>query len=757
MKTAPILRHLLLLVAPGLFVAPSHADDEPAEVNAGFARTVQPLLRKYCLNCHNADVQKAEFTVHDLRGNVGTAGELQRWEKIHEMLDLGLMPPKKRPQPPKEDVEHVVRWIDQELTKVGRAPDTWRVKLPQFGNRVHHADLFSGKHKGPAFSYARVWRISPDIYAQMAKDNGIVRHSGPQGLADALADGLAPVSEKGIQDFALLRADEATLRILINSSRTIATRMTVGKVIPGTRKGKNPKPARIDKNNRVFRDLAMLDAETATDVELDHALDRSFVELLQRKPNAAERDRYGALLRKSVKIAGPMKGFQNLLMALLMSPEFIFRMELGLGARLPDGRRMLSPRELAYAIAYALDDRPPDTELRKAAAEGRLSSRVDVEREVRRMYDQYDDVHTYFTVPMEDLGSKSDPYNARPLRFFRQFFGYHRAPTVFKDAEHSKGRVHRAEWLVKDADRFVLEILDRDQNVFHDLLTSDRYFVAYVPPKHVERAIRGMLRTRGKKKGDPRTKARVERGEYPVPRPFGAYIGAYNLDKDTWNWQPVQPFQLPNRAGMLTHPAWLVAHSGNFDNDPIRRGKWIREHLLAGNVPDLPIGVEAKLPEDPHKTLRERMEVTRAESCWRCHRQMNPLGLPFEEFDDFGTHRTRIVLEQEHKKRGKVIIPAVTRPVDTRGELTGTGDLELDGAVDGARDLIGRLAKSERVRQSMIRHVFRYWMGRNETLRDSPTLIAMDRAYLESGGSFKELLVTLLTSDSFLYRKDPPE
>jgi hypothetical protein len=44
-------------------------------------------------------------------------------------------------------------------------------------------------------------------------------------------------------------------------------------------------------------------------------------------------------------------------------------------------------------------------------------------------------------------------------------------------------------------------------------------------------------------------------------------------------------------------------------------------------------------------------------------------------------------------------------------------------------------------------------MGRNEMLSDSKTLIAMDKAYVKSEGSFKELLVSLLTSDSFLYRK----
>ena len=54
--------------------------------------------------------------------------------------------------------------------------------------------------------------------------------------------------------------------------------------------------------------------------------------------------------------------------------------------------------------------------------------------------------------------------------------------------------------------------------------------------------------------------------------------------------------------GVLTHPAWLVAHSGNFDNDPIRRGLWIRKKLLGGNVPDVPITVDAKLPDEPTTT-----------------------------------------------------------------------------------------------------------------------------------------------------------
>ena len=86
--------------------------------------------------------------------------------------------------------------------------------------------------------------------------------------------------------------------------------------------------------------------------------------------------------------------------------------------------------------------------------------------------------------------------------------------------------------------------------------------------------------------------------------------------------------------------------------------------------------------------------------------------------------------------------------------MEGTGDKSLDGKVKDAHELIAKLAKSERVRQVFIRNVFRYFMGRNEMLSDSKTLIAADKAYVKSGGSFKELLVSILTSDSFINRKD---
>ena len=156
------------------------------------------------------------------------------------------------------------------------------------------------------------------------------------------------------------------------------------------------------------------------------------------------------------------------------------------------------------------------------------------------------------------------------------------------------------------------------------------------------------------------------------------------------------------------------------------------------------------------------MEPLRAEQCWKCHRKINPLGEPFEVFDDWGRYRTdhyfdengEIYLRRDGQferklKEGQL----TTRKVDAVGGISFSGDPNIDGGVQDAVEMMHRLGHSDRARQSFIRHLFRYFMGRNEMLSDSKALIDAEKAYLDNGGSFKSLVVSLLSSDSFLYRR----
>ena len=117
-------------------------------------------------------------------------------------------------------------------------------------------------------------------------------------------------------------------------------------------------------------------------------------------------------------------------------------------------------------------------------------------------------------------------------------------------------------------------------------------------------------------------------------------------------------------------------------------------------------------------------------------KKLDPLGLPFEMYNHAGLYRTT----------------ELNKPVDTTGEIIDSGDSTLDGKIDNAIELIDRLAESERAEQVFVRHAFRFWMGRNETLNDATVLQEAHNAYKDAGGSMRALLTSLLTSDAFLYR-----
>jgi hypothetical protein len=445
-------------------------------------------------------------------------------------------------------------------------------------------------------------------------------------------------------------------------------------------------------SHRLPTDLkAAQDGDKAADYE--RAIRYQFGLVLQRDPTAEEIKRLIDLAQRTEPAAGRREALQTVLSAVLVMPESVFRVESGSGQLDAHGRAVLSPRELAFAISYALTDAPPDAVLRAAVADGQLSSSDDARREVTRL-----------------LATNSTD-KPRILRFFREYFEYTRATDIFKDGRIRKH--YMPEQLVEDADAVVLDALADDRDVLKRLLTTPDYFVNWNPKG-----------TMGVNRPDKRQKW---------------YYELFDLPHE-WEWQKEQPihFSPTVRAGLLTHPAWLISFSDNEKNQAIQRGKWIRTKLLGGTVPDIPIGVDAQLPSDPKLTLRQKMQVTRQEYCWKCHQKMDPLGLPFEQYDDFGIFRTE----------------ELKQTVETNGSIE-CGVAELNGPVSGPVEYMHRLAASRHVTQVFIRHAFRYWMGRNETLDDAPTLIDAEKAYNESQGSMKALLTSLLTSDSFLYRRLP--
>lgn len=412
---------------------------------------------------------------------------------------------------------------------------------------------------------------------------------------------------------------------------------------------------------------------------------------------------------------GNEQAFSKLIETFMLRSDFVYRSEFGAGQADEHGRKMLSPYDASYSIAYALTDSSPDAQLVEAANSGRLNTREDYRREVLRLLKPTDQL--YFIDESIDHGYMDSftDMPVRKLRFFREFFGYPALLPIFKDNKRFGGNYDNGtnRRLVVEADLLVEHILKEDRNVFEQLLSTEKLYVyhsgdntAMAAATQSIRKVYDYFKDKDWKNFDVAKLAAhlpflkenpilglrldgLENGKADmnqvnifksmmtdyterlgngtaVTAPYASVFGvpgtaktragnqlgsgevakAFNLDLGSWNYPTVQPAKMEHRKGLLTHPAWLIAFAANTETDPVRRGKWVREKLLAGTVPDVPVTVDAVIPQDHTKSLRQRLELKTGDAyCAKCHDRMNPLGVAFEMYDDFGRYRTEESLE----------------------------------------------------------------------------------------------------------------
>ncbi|MEY4180431.1 MAG: hypothetical protein RLY70_4005 [Planctomycetota bacterium] len=422
--------------------------------------------------------------------------------------------------------------------------------------------------------------------------------------------------------------------------------------------------------------------------KLGDAVKQAYDKASGRAPTAEEVERIHKLYARVEAAHGRERAVRAALVYPFLRPEAYYRLEVGAGSPDEHGRRRLDKLAIVLAIQQTLygDRRLPRLQAVLADAKATLGTREEVATLVRELLDD----------------EKPGEVNTRVLRFFDEYFDYRKATDVFKEPPIPLGSSFRAAELVNETAKLIARIVSADRDVIRRLLTTREAFV-------MNRVIYGRHETD---------------------------VAIYNLPPD-FKRNGLVTLDPAARCGILTQPAWLVAHSGNFDNDPVRRGKWVLEHLLGGTVPDVPVTVCAVVPDDPKRTLRDRFSMVRDDAyCWKCHRQMNQLGMPFETYDHFGRHRLQELM----------------KPVDSSGAIVDSGVASLDSQVKDAVELIERLAASQRAEEMFVRYAFRFFLGRNETQRDALTLRDAHSAYVQSQGSMKALVVSLLSSDSFLYR-----
>ncbi len=279
-------------------------------------------------------------------------------------------------------------------------------------------------------------------------------------------------------------------------------------------------------------------------------------------------------------------GISRALEAILVSPEFLFRIEhepVPQSGMAPGAVYRVSDIDLASRLSFFLWSSIPDDELLRVAEQGKLQDPAVLEQQVQRMLRDPRSHALGSSFAAEWLGLRSLAA-AKPDQ------------NVFSDFDENLRDAFRQE-----TELFFENIVGEDRSVL-EFLDADYTFVNNRLAEH-----------------------------YRIPGIYGSHFRRVKLSDG-------------RRGGLLGQGAILTATSYGNRTSPVSRGKWVMENLLGTPPPPPPPNVPSLKDQGEDGrvlTIRQRMEQHRANPvCASCHKLMDPLGFALENFDGIGRWRT---------------------------------------------------------------------------------------------------------------------
>jgi hypothetical protein len=221
----------------------------------------------------------------------------------------------------------------------------------------------------------------------------------------------------------------------------------------------------------------------------------------------------------------------------------------------------------------------------------------------------------------------------------------------------------------------------------------------------------------------------------PLARLYGAPAPASG-----WGEVTLDP---ERRAGWLTRANFLASRAHQLEGSPPLRSVFVLERLFCMPPPEPP--ADANLTEPRASAGAMTMTATNRElfqariapaACQACHSLIDTIGYGLEHYDAIGAYRTM----------------DSGRPVDARGEIKGT---DVDGPFTGGVELSRKLAGSKALQICAARNWFQYAVGRTLATEDECRLGKLGAVLGETGGDVRELLVAMVKSPEFVWRRAP--
>lgn len=280
---------------------------------------------------------------------------------------------------------------------------------------------------------------------------------------------------------------------------------------------------------------------------------------------------------------GYEQGLALALRAVLLSPNFIFRVELD---PVPTSLQPhpLSPYELASRLSYFLWSSTPDTELLESAASGALSTPATLQQQTTRL--------------LADTRARAliDNFAGQWLHL-RAIDTLLPDPTAFPNVDDALRSAMRQE----------------SERLFRDIAFEGTPLLALLTANYTY--VNDRLAA-----------------HYGLPAVGSAELVRVDLTNNA------------QRGGLLSQAGFLALTSHPERTSPVLRGKWVIDELLCASVPPPPADVDlgaVSMADQEGLTQRQALERHRADpKCFNCHQLMDPIGLGLENYDAIGVYRT---------------------------------------------------------------------------------------------------------------------
>lgn len=312
---------------------------------------------------------------------------------------------------------------------------------------------------------------------------------------------------------------------------------------------------------------------------LSHLVRRAY----RRTPTTDELNQVLDFYRQGKSDRGFEGGVEFALRALLVSPEFLFRIERDPAGIEPGEPYQISDIALASRLSFFLWSSIPDDELLDVAESGDLSNPEVLEHQVRRM--------------LADARSQALVDNfAGQWLYLRNLESVSPDRRIYPDFDENLRYAFRRET------ELLFETIVRDDRPMPELLNADYTFLNERLAKH-----------------------------YRIPHVYGSHFRRVELGPNS------------HRGGLLSHGSILAVTSYANRTSPVVRGKWILTNILGTPPAPPPPGVpplSEKKPAGKKLSGREMLAAHRANpTCASCHNTMDPVGFALENYDAIGRWR----------------------------------------------------------------------------------------------------------------------